>query len=378
MLGQANVPQISSSMTISPTMNNNYFGGNNTTLTARGPISSSAWTISANNVIGAINIGSSAGGNAQGIQSGLTMTSNTIAGTLNIVASQNTLSSSVSVTNNIINGTAGINASSSSVSLLFNNINDNGFTLNNSYFSSSAGVGSIALNRNNIGGQSQTITIQGSQPAGTTNTPSLSDNAIFGGNNIIFSDASSATVVSTNAYHSAIRNVIGGTQLIVSASSLLADTNSFGSAFFGRWNANDGIRNKTSNIVFAVGTGQSPTRKTGFLIDSGSNTFVEGTLNVSGSTSFTGSVSVASTFQLQLPSGSNQQTGLATLDGASPGAVTVSNSLVTTNSIIMLTKQTLTNAHMVAVSSKGSGTFTITSNGNGDTDVVAYMIINPS
>ena len=44
----------------------------------------------------------------------------------------------------------------------------------------------------------------------------------------------------------------------------------------------------------------------------------------------------------------------------------------------MLTKQTLTNAHMVAVSSKGSGTFTITSNGNGDADVVAFMIINPS
>ena len=77
-------------------------------------------------------------------------------------------------------------------------------------------------------------------------------------------------------------------------------------------------------------------------------------------------------------SGSNKQTGLATLDGANPGAVVVSNTNVTANSIIMLTKQTLTNAHMVAVSSKGSGTFTITSNGNGDTDVVAFMIINPS
>ena len=82
--------------------------------------------------------------------------------------------------------------------------------------------------------------------------------------------------------------------------------------------------------------------------------------------------------QLYLPSGSNRQTGLATLDGGNPGAVTVSNTNVTANSIIMLTKQTLTNAHMVAVSSKGSNTFTITSNGNGDSDVVAFMIINPS
>ena len=293
MLGQANVPQISSSMTISPTMNNNYFGGNNTTLNMRGPISSSAWTISANNVIGTINIGSSAGFNAQGIQSGLTMTANTIAGTLNVTA-VNTLSSSVSFTNNIINGTAGINANSSSVSLLFNNINDNAFALNNNYFSSSAGVGSIALNRSTIGGQAQTITIQGSQPAGTTNVPSYSDNAIFGGGNILFGDVSSARVVSTNAYHSAIRNVIGGNQLIISGSSLLGDSSTFGSAYFGRWNANDGIRNKTSDIVFAVGTGNSTARKTGFLIDSGSNTFVEGTLNVSGSTSFTGSLTIQS------------------------------------------------------------------------------------
>jgi hypothetical protein len=378
-LGQANVPQISSSMTISPTMNNNYFGGNNTTLTMRGPISSSAWTISGNNVIGAINIGSSAGGNAQGIQSGLTMTGNTIAGTLNIAA-VNTLSSSVSFTNNILNGTAGISANSSSVSLTFNNINDNGFVLNNNFFSGSAGVGITNLNRNNIGGQGQTITIQGGLPSGTTTTTSISDNVIFGGSNILFIDVTNARVSGTTAYMQAVRNIIGGNQLIVSGSSLLSDTNSFGSAYFGRWNADDGIRNKTSDIVFAVGTGTSTTRKTGFLITSGSNTFIEGSLNVSGSTSFTGSVSVASTFQLQLPSGSNQQTGLATLDGANPGTVTVSNSLVTANSIIMLTKQTNNhpNAGPVVVSSKGSGTFTITSNHNGDADVVAFMIINPS
>jgi hypothetical protein len=77
-------------------------------------------------------------------------------------------------------------------------------------------------------------------------------------------------------------------------------------------------------------------------------------------------------------SGSNKTMGTAVLDGGNPGAVTVSNSLVTTSSLIFLTKQTLTNAHMVAVSSKGSGTFTITSNGNGDADTVAYQIINPA
>jgi hypothetical protein len=171
--------------------------------------------------------------------------------------------------------------------------------------------------------------------------------------------------------------VIGGQNLIVSASNSFTLTEG-GGAHFGRYNANDGRRNKTGQTVFSVGTGISGSGKTGFLIDSGSNTFVEGSLNISGSTQFTGSISIASTFQAKFATGSNQQAGTAVLDGASPGAVVVSNSLVSANSIIMLTKQTLTNAHMVAVSSKGAGTFTITSNGNGDTDTVGWFIINNS
>ena len=90
----------------------------------------------------------------------------------------------------------------------------------------------------------------------------------------------------------------------------------------------------------------------------------------------TGSLTV--TGGINYSSGSNQTVGTAVLNGGNPGTVTVSNSLVTTSSLIFLTKQTLTNAHMVAVSSKGTGTFTITSNGNGDADTVAYQIINPA
>jgi hypothetical protein len=44
----------------------------------------------------------------------------------------------------------------------------------------------------------------------------------------------------------------------------------------------------------------------------------------------------------------------------------------------MVSKQTLTNAHSVAISSKGAGTFTITSTGNGDSDTVGYVIWNNS
>jgi autotransporter-associated beta strand protein len=69
----------------------------------------------------------------------------------------------------------------------------------------------------------------------------------------------------------------------------------YGTVFVGRWNSDLGTKDTTAETVFAVGTGTGVTnRKTGFLIDSGSNTFVEGTLNVSGSSSFTGSMNVLS------------------------------------------------------------------------------------
>jgi hypothetical protein len=72
--------------------------------------------------------------------------------------------------------------------------------------------------------------------------------------------------------------------------------------------------------------------------------------------------------------------GTVALNGGNPGTATVSNSLVTSNSIIFLTKQTNTNSGngTVSVTSKGSSTFSITSDHNGDTDVVAYQIINPA
>jgi hypothetical protein len=73
-----------------------------------------------------------------------------------------------------------------------------------------------------------------------------------------------------------------------------------GSAFFGRYNALDGNKAQSAQTVFAVGTGDSTTRKTGFLIDSGSNTFIEGTLNVSGSTTMTGSLILSSSNAIEL------------------------------------------------------------------------------
>ena len=59
-----------------------------------------------------------------------------------------------------------------------------------------------------------------------------------------------------------------------------------GTVFLGRYNGINNGLDDSQNIVFAVGTGTSNTaRKTGLLIDSGSNTFIEGTLNISGAVS---------------------------------------------------------------------------------------------
>jgi len=101
-----------------------------------------------------------------------------------------------------------------------------------------------------------------------------------------------------------------------------------------------------------------------------------GSLITTANTIVSGSLSV--TNDVRFASGSNKTIGTAVLDGGNPGSVVVSNSLVTSNSIIMLTKQTLTNHASVSITSKGSGTFTIGSSHNGDTDTVGFLIINPS
>ena len=252
-----------------------------------------------------------------------------------------------------------------------NNISPASMTVTNRMFSGSLGSGSLTFANNQTQGGSNTYTITGS--FGGTGSPAMQANGIFGASNTLFTN-----VEGRGNYVDVRNNLIGGTFLILTGSNNLATTGS-GGGYFGRFNANDGLRNGTGENILVVGTGTSEAnRKTGFLIDSGSNTFVEGSLNVSGSTAFTGSISIAPTFQAKFATGSNQQAGTAVLDGANPGAVVVSNSLVTANSIIMLTKQTLTNSHMVAVSSKGAGTFTILSTGNGDTDTVGWFIINNS
>lgn len=327
ILNASNVPQISGSMQFSPTMNNNYFGGNGTTLTMRGPVSSSAWAINANNIVGIINVGNGAVLNAEKIVSGLTMTGNNVVGTLNIVANRNSLTSIMQVNSNTINGTVTLTAASSSIIAFSNNIvADNNFNFTNNYYSGSVGASGPQANRNFIIGASNTFLMTGFADAG--GSVNYVNNVIGGGSNTIFVNATSAST-SAQFYN----NIVYGNTLIVSASSNSTTTN--GSAFFGRYGVNDGVRNRTAGTIFSVGTGTAAgSRKTGFLIDSGSNTFVEGTFNVSGSSAFNGNVNI--TGSLLVNGATISTVGFATTGSNSfngnqriTGSLTMSGSIIT-------------------------------------------------
>jgi len=114
--------------------------------------------------------------------------------------------------------------------------------------------------------------------------------------------------------------IVSGTSTGTTSLASPATNATYGSVISGRYNAVDGNRAKTAETIFAVGTGTAyANRKTGFLIDSGSNTFVEGTFNVSGSTAVTGAVSITQTMQLS---------GLDPLPAGTTGMLAVSQSLL--------------------------------------------------
>ena len=297
--------QISSSMAFSPSMNRNI---GNMVMTMRGPVSSSTWTINDNVVLGQVNIGTTSTFNAEKLVSGLSMLQNVIPGAFGIQANQSFISSSSQVNANVIVGTATLNLSSSAIVFNNNFINDTNTTITNAFYTGSLGNGTINVVRNNFAGQGQQVIVSGSVPAGATYTaPVISDNAMFGSSNIIYVNTSAAPVSGGVPQYSAVRNLIAGYGLYVTGSSHLAQFETQGAAFVGRFNANDGIRNKTGQNVFVVGAGTSDTtRKNALTIDSGSNSYFEGTLNVSGATtlngntSLTGSLTISSSNSIDL------------------------------------------------------------------------------
>ena len=301
------VPQISGSMAWSPSFNGNVISTTTANgFTFRGPVSSSASTINHNIIMGgSINLGTSAANNHEKALAGVNITGNAqFNGTINSVANVNNLSSSVVINGNVgFGGTINLNNFSSSINYS-SNINNGTFTLNNR-FTPIAGTNQAALNArtavNTIYGTGHVVNIDGTNVS-TTIGKGFSYNILAG--TFLTASVPDGDASAVNA------TAIIGNGLIVTGSTLpssfaAGDTanSGQGSTFVGRFNDVNGTKDMTAETVFAVGTGTGyGSRKTGFLIDSGSNTFVEGSLNVSGSTSLTGS------FRALLPTASNEST----------------------------------------------------------------------
>jgi hypothetical protein len=135
-----------------------------------------------------------------------------------------------------------------------------------------------------------------------------------------------------NAYLTATSLIGHGLALTGSSTYAIptANNNTAGTLVTGRFNQQGMLSGPT---VFAVGTGTSSARKTGFLIDSGSNTFVEGTFNVSGSLFVNGNkqLNVGAFSSLVTQSGSanvSQSMNFETTD-ISEGVSIASNSQIT-------------------------------------------------
>ncbi len=297
----AAVPQISGSMGFSPTIANNYFGVAANPITLRGPVSSSAYNLN-NNVLagGAINLGTAAATNFERAIVGLNMNNNILPGTINAVASKTQLSASVNINNNNIGGTAVLNMDSSSIGFS-GNIVQGTITVNNSYFPATTGSQVAASVNGGLYFGTNTIFLSGSNTT-FTGAPgrTITNAVILGTNNVLSASLNGdlAQVASTA--------LIGQGLVVVGSNSRTAGASAadWGSVFVGRWNSDLGTSDMTGETIFAVGTGTgASTRKTGFLIDSGSNTFVEGTLNVSGATSLNGNLNITGSLTASLQQG---------------------------------------------------------------------------
>lgn len=302
-LNASNVAQISSSMAFPITMNNNIFTGNGFPLNMRGPVSSSAWTIAGNVIQGNAQIGSNATNNAEKLIAGLQMNNNYIAGGLSYIANKTNLTQVQVISANLSLGSMTVNANSSST-IHSQNIANGSLTVNNNFYTTNPTAitnqgNNISVFRNVTAGIGHIMNFSGSGILATNGlTPTIQDNVVVGSTNTLFAGADIAN------NNSALQSTaIIGFNLIVTGSSDIITATDIGSGFIGRYNAVDGNKAKSSQTIFAVGTGTSGSagisRKTGFLIDSGSNSYFEGSLNVSGSSAMTGSIAVTGNQTLQ-------------------------------------------------------------------------------
>ena len=374
-LAGSTLPTYTSSMNDVPIQYTNNITLNGSAI-FRGPISSSQYVFNGNNLMGGASLGD-ATESMVSASAGINFQGNHFLAAKTFRAAKTQLSSSVNATSNLF-GNAGhtTNLASSSVTYTANSFYGTGIGFVNAYFAPSAVANNqrVEVLYNLVGGQSAQLYTSGSNTTTTFNRQI--NNNFIGGNFCIIS-------ASANGDNSSLlTNIIYGNYLNVNGNSPYSSgvaTVGHGSAFIGRYNANNGTRANSAETIFAVGTGISNgVRKTGFLIDSGSNTFVEGTLNVSGSTSFNGAVNITGSLTSSLTLGyvwvggaGNVSTLVATSSfaGGSVPAGTVSSSAqitalgfvsssVTASSLITAS----VNLNTITFTKGDSSTFAITVN----------------
>lgn len=286
ILSNTGVPQISGSMIASGVNTFNIF--RNTTAGGAAIVrgaSTGSFVMSGNLYGGTITLGTTATTDMKQAGVGISLSQNVIQGSLTGIAWKTPLSASVQASTNFIGGAATLTMDSSSIQMSGMTV-QGVLSVNSSYYPSTLNTSAATSIQVGLSiGNANLIYTSGSNTT-FTNGRVFSGIGIVGNNNTFNANQNGdlSHVVGVIALGSGLG--ITGSSATYSSSPLA----SHGSVFVGRFNAQDGNKSKTAETVFAVGTGTSTSAlKTGFLIDSGSNAFVEGTLNVSGSTSFTGS-----------------------------------------------------------------------------------------
>jgi uncharacterized coiled-coil protein SlyX len=305
------LPQISASMQNGVTIQGNIIQSG---VSLRGPVTGSGgYSITGNYIAGGVTLGTSAANHFQRAIGGVNISTNIINGNISAIANTTDLNTAFSIANSNINAGLTINAISSSVQIGSSTFSGTGLTINN------RASHSIAPGTNNFlilssvlhSGQTTVINADG---ASTTNVSPGLVGSFLGGTATTIQLGTPAVASDSNQ----LRNtIVFGQNLNVTGSNSAAAAATQGGAFLGRWNSTTPRQNDSSYVVFAVGTGTSAgTRKTGFLIDSGSNTFVEGSLNVSGSLLLNGSTISAINTGSFATTGSNSFVGTQRITGS--------------------------------------------------------------
>jgi hypothetical protein len=292
--------QLTGSATYSPTTSNNILNGTGGQVflrTATSLVGGGLQTVSNNFINSQLALGVNAANHFERAISGSNIITNILNGGLALVANKTNLTNTPVVSNSLIGGgNVTVNMNSSSVSLA--NMQSQGtLTVTNDFSSSlsaSTNFAQIIGGFTNLG-NANLVYFSGSNSG--TNPVIVTGGSMIGNLNGL-----NSSLGGDNAYLTATSLIGHGLALTGSSTYAIptAANNTAGTLITGRFNQQGMLSAET---VFAVGTGTSTTRKTGFLIDSGSNTFVEGTLNVSGATSLNGDLIITGSLTASLQEG---------------------------------------------------------------------------